>query len=140
MKPVSKQLISFLTASFIWVLSGLTELATAATTVEFPTVTSDNPNVLTVAPNPDGTYLVTVVGLGTANLIVTTPEDVVNGIPPISQSFPFEVYDPTTIATHFHASITDIVEKTPAPATTAETSTSTATSPEPAAGATQATS
>ena len=120
MNPVT-QLISLLTATFIWSLTGLTESAANAAIIEALTVTSDNTGVLTIVKNADGTYTVTVVGLGTANLIVTTAEDLVNGIPAISQSFPFEVYDPTTVATHFTAAISDIIEKVPAPEAAAAT-------------------
>lgn len=107
----AQQLISLLVASFVWTLTGLTEAGAAASLTEALTVTSDNPNVLTVTKNADGTYTVDVVSAGTANLVVVTAEDTVNGIPAITESFPFEVYDPTTVATHFSSAISNIVDK-----------------------------
>ena len=111
MLTAAKQRISSLVATFTWALVGLTAAAGNAAILEAITVTSDNPSVLTVTTNPDGTYTVTVVGPGTANLIVVTAEDIPNGIPSISESFPFEIYDASQLATHFAASITGIVEK-----------------------------
>ena len=122
----TKQRISSLVASFVWALVGLTAAAVQATVTQAITVTSDNQNVLTVTTNSDGTYTVTVVGIGTANLVVTTAEDIVNGVPAITETFPFEVYDASAVATHFTATISDIVEHPQTAAAAAAPATATA--------------
>ena len=104
------QKISNLVSSFLVALSGLTAAGISAATVGALQLVSDNPAVLTTTANADGTFTVNVIGVGTANLVLTANADLVNGEPPISQSFPFTVFDDTTEATHFTMAISGLVE------------------------------
>ncbi len=108
MKKISSSILHILIS-----IAALTVTGMAAALDGAISVVSSDPNVLTVTPQDNGTFLVEVTGVGLATLTVSGDADLGDGVRTISQAFEFEVYDGATEADHFDLSITDI---TPVPA------------------------
>lgn len=105
MKKISSSVLHFLIS-----IAALTAAGVAAAVDGAISVESSDPNVLTVTPQDDGTFLVEVTGVGLANLTVSGDADLGDGVRTISQVFEFEVYDGASEADHFDLSITDITQ------------------------------
>ena len=108
---------------FIITLIGLTpELAVAAIDGSAQLISSDT-GVLSVETLEDGTFKVTVVGPGEAQLIAQGDADLGEGIKTIQSTFDYTVYEPGPEADHFDLKVSGFVYRDAVTDTTTDTAT-----------------